>query len=62
MFPPLPLLRERQTYRAASALALGAASEVVDDDIGASATEEQSVCLSQSTTGAGDDDRLAVPS
>jgi hypothetical protein len=47
-------------YLAVTTLALEASSKVVDDNVGSSAAEEQSICATKTTTGAGDDDGLAV--
>lgn len=48
------------TNLAGLALALERATKIVDHDVGASRAEEGGICLSQSTAGTGDDDRLAV--
>jgi hypothetical protein len=47
-------------HLAVTTLALEASSKVVDDDVGSSATEEEGICATKTTAGAGDDDGLAV--
>lgn len=50
------------THSLAATLSLEAASKVIDDDICTSAAVEQRICSSESTTGSGNHDGLAVPS
>lgn len=48
-------------YLAVTTLALEATAEVVHDDVGTSAAKEDGICASETTTGTGDNDGLAVP-
>lgn len=55
-------MKEKKTYLGRVALAGKGAAEIVDDDAGTARGVEKGVGLAEATTGAGDDDDLAVVS